>query len=63
MKKQDKNFKVIFQELELESHQELLHLTKDIKAVVRQIENQEETLEKISDLSVDDNHIYFSTGT
>ena len=63
MKKQDKNFKVIFQELELESNQELLHLTEDIKVIVSQIENQEEALEKISDLSVDDNHIYFSTDT
>ena len=63
IKKQDQNFKVIFQELELESNQKLLHATEDIKAVVSQVESQEEALEKISGLSLDNNQMYFSTGT
>ena len=62
-KNKTQNFKVIFKELELESSRELLHLTKDIKVVVRQIESQEEELEKISALSLDKNQMYFSTGT
>ncbi len=65
MKKQNQpqNFKVIFKELELKSNKELLYLTKDIKAVVSQVESQEKDLEKISALSVDNNQMYFSTGT
>ena len=62
-KNKTQNFKVIFKELELESSRELLHLTKDIKVVVRQIKSQEKVLEKISALSLDKNQMYFSTGT
>ena len=60
---QPQNFKIIFKELELKSNKELLHLTKDIKVVVSQVESQEEDLEKIFALSVDNNQMYFSTGT
>ena len=63
MKKKDKNFKVIFQELELKENRNLLHITEDIKAVVSQVVSQEEELEKISAISVDNNQMYFSTGT
>ena len=61
--KKSKSFEVIFKELELKSSKELLQITKDIKAVVSQIENQEEDLEKISAASIDNNQMYFSTGT
>lgn len=61
--KESENFKVIFKELELRDNKEILHLTKDIKAVVSQVESQEEDLEKISAVSIDTNQMYFSTGT
>lgn len=61
--KKGENFKVIFKELELKNNKEILQLTKDIKAVVSQVENQEEDLEKISAVSMDINQMYFSTGT
>ena len=60
---QNQNFKVIFKELELKNSKELLQLTKDIKAVISHVEDQEEELEKISDISTDNNQMYFSTGT
>ena len=61
--KKGENFKIIFKELELKNSKEIFQLTKDIKAVVNQIENQEEDLEKISAVSMDINQMYFSTGT
>ena len=61
--KKTENFKVIFKELELESSRELLQLTQDIKAVVSQVESQEEDFEKISAASIDNTQMYFSTGT
>ena len=61
--KKSESFKVIFKELELKSSRELLQLTKDIKAVVSQVESQEEDLEKISAASIDNTQMYFSTGT
>ena len=57
------SFKVIFKELELESSKALLQLTEDIKAVVSQVESQEEEFEKISAASIDHTQMYFSTGT
>ncbi len=63
--KEEKNesFKVIFKELELKNSRELLQLTKNVKAVVSQVESQEEDLEKISAASIDNTQMYFSTGT
>ena len=61
--KKGENFKIIFKELELKNNKEIFQLTKDIKAVVNQVENQEEDLEKISAVSMDINQMYFSTGT
>ena len=61
--KKSETFKVIFKKLELENNKEILQLTKDIKAVVSQVESQEEALEKISAVSIDSNQMYFSTGT
>ena len=61
--KKSENFKIIFKELELKNSKEILQLTKDIKAVVSHVENQEEDLEKISAGSIDTNQMYFSTGT
>ena len=59
--KKGENFKIIFKELELKNNKEIFQLTKDIKAVVNQVENQEEDLEKISAVSMDINQMYFST--
>ena len=61
--KKSESFKVIFKELELESSRELLQLTRDIKAIVSQVESQEEDFEKISAASIDNTQMYFSTGT
>ena len=61
--KKSESFKIIFKELELKSSKELLQSTKDIKAIVSQVESQEEDLEKISAVSIDNNQMYFSTGT
>ena len=61
--KKSESFKVIFKELELKNSKEILQLTKDIKAVISHVENQEEDLEKISAVSIDTDQMYFSTGT
>lgn len=60
--KKVETFKIIFKKLELEDNRELLQLTKNIRAIVRQVEKQEEDFEKISAVSTDDNQMYFSTG-
>ena len=61
--KKSENFKAVFKELELESSKKILQITKDIKAIVSYVENQEEELEKISVVSIDTNQMYFSTST
>ena len=57
------NFNLIFEKLELKDSQEILQLTKEIKIIVSQIEEQQDDLESISAASVDASQMYFSTGT
>ena len=61
--KKTNNFNLIFEELELKDSQEILQLTKEIKVIVSQIEEQQDDLESISAASVDTSQMYFSTGT
>ena len=61
--KKTNNFKPIFKELESKDSQEILRLTKEIKVIISQIEEQKNDLENISTVSVDTSQMHFSTGT
>ena len=61
--KKTNNFDLIFKELESKDSQDILQLTKEIKVIISQIEEQQDDLESISAASVDTSQMYFSTGT
>ena len=61
--KKTNNFNPIFRELESKDSQEILQLTKEVKMIISQIEEQRDDLESISATSVDTSQMYFSTGT
>ena len=64
MKKRKKeNFEIIFKKLESKNNREILQITRDVKAIVDHVENQEEEFEKISAISFDTQQMYFSTST
>ena len=58
----NKDFTVIFEKLETKDSQEILQLTKEVKAIVTQVEEQKDDLEKIVAVSTDPNHMYLFTG-